>query len=1144
MEKTTHNEVRDSNFDSSKERLKELAAINQTVNILKEGKPIHESLQKICNILPRAWQYSSFCSARIVLDDQQWTSCEDYELSRWNQKQTFETNLGQLGRLEICYNKAFPDFDEGPFLLEERNLINNLCKIIQGHLNSKESEQRQLTQIIPEEDRQTNSSYHLLNRFLTQLNSERDVYHDLMPFKVKEILLIANLYDAFNLEQEGSFSNDIFSNYQHQDLSLMPRITGVSGLDEALEELLTKHFDLIVVMPGVFLEQAFEISEKVREKYAYIPNYLLLNHSHEVGLLTPPLLAKQSFDKVFVWNGDSKVFFAMVNYCEDSYNVENDTKVGLVNVVLLVGNDVNDYSNTLPSLYDNLHNQTRLLMNAGPEDERFKVFRSRTRPKVLLAASYEEAMALYKQYEPYIMCLIADVNLEPGNPENTSGFDLVGSVREENKVLPIVLTSREHHHQQQSFELGALFMDKNAESVAQDINAFVNHQMNLGNLNQKLAKERKPAIQNPAADIASFIRQLKDMQLLTHGSRKHFSSWLREKGEFELSKKIRGVEMMDHSSIQDYRKSLLFVLNEGKTKKQKGKLVAFTQSALYDASNIVSLSPGLLGGKGRGLAFVISMLNNIDFTQLVKDIHIKIPKTSIVGSNEFELFVSRNNIDTQALSQLSDTEIRGIFLKGRLSDKLKKRLFSLVQSITKPLAFRSSGSLEDSINQPFAGIFDTYLLPNNHEDINTRHLQACDAVKMVFASVFTKIARGYFEAVDSELMDEKMSVIIQEVVGNQYDKYFYPHISGVSQSYNYYPVSHMKPEDGFSVIALGLGKYVVEGERTFRFSHRNPEIVATSLKDQFNQSQTYFYAIDLTNKDLNLLEGEDAGLVTLDISDSEKHQTLKHLASTYDFNNDTITAGIHKAGPRVVNFANILKHSYIPLAETLEKVLGIVEEALGCPSEIEYAVDLNKDSSGMATFYLLQIKPLMGNVHDMQIDFDVIQKDQMLLYAERGMGHGCIDGLTDVIFLDPERFDKTETEQMAREVEELNQMMREHKKKYILVGPGRWGTRDKWIGIPVNWPQISNAKVVVEYSLPDFPLDASLGSHFFHNVTANNVGYFSVGNEAESFIRWDLLAQQKVIRQKSFFTHVEFDKPVSVEIDGKQRIAVIHTQQD
>ena len=485
-------------------------------------------------------------------------------------------------------------------------------------------------------------------------------------------------------------------------------------------------------------------------------------------------------------------------------------------------------------------------------------------------------------------------------------------------------------------------------------------------------------------------------------------------------------------------------------------------------------------------------------------------------------------------------ELRKAFLEGELSYSLKKKLKVLLKLITKPIAIRSSSLFEDSITQPFSGIFETYILPNNHPNFDERLRLTMNAIKLVFASVYSKNARNYFKAIDYKVEEEKMAVIIQEVVGNKFDKYYYPHISGTAQSHNFYPVAHMKPDEGFAVAALGLGQYVVEGEKAFRFSPTYPNLEIVSTKDLYKGSQVHFYAVNMNKENINLLEGEDAGLIKLDISESEKHTTLKHLASVYDPENDRVSPGLDSNGPRIINFANILKYEYIPLAKTINVILDVVKEALGSPVEMEFAVDLNKDKDGLASFYLLQIKPLVCNEDDYKVDIDKIDKDHLVLYSEKTMGNGVLHHIRDVIYVIPEKFVNSETLEMTQEIEELNQKMQELGKQYVLIGPGRWGTRDKFIGIPVAWPQISNAKIIVEMSLDDFALDASLGSHFFHNVTSMNVGYFSVNHKSiKDRISWDIINKQKVVNETKHFRHVEFKNPITIKMDGRKRFSAI-----
>jgi len=530
-------------------------------------------------------------------------------------------------------------------------------------------------------------------------------------------------------------------------------------------------------------------------------------------------------------------------------------------------------------------------------------------------------------------------------------------------------------------------------------------------------------------------------------------------------------------------------------------------------------------------------------SKLIPNINLRTPKTCFIGTDEFDFFMARNHLMDVVIHEEDYEVIKRSFLNATLSEGLVKKLKRYLKLINKPIAVRSSGLFEDSIRQPFAGIFETYLISNSNPSFDARLKQLTDAIKLVFASVFSNVAKGYIQAVNYKIEQEKMAVVLQEVVGNKFENFFYPHISGVAQSYNYYPFAHMRPEEGFAVLALGLGKYVVEGDKAFRFSPRYPTTEILNPKDQYKNSQVDFLAMDLNKHEFDLLEGEMASLAKLDIYEAEKHGNLRHCASVYDMESGTMIPGINKDGPRVVNFSNILKYNYIPLAKTIELLLQIVEEAMGAPVEIEFAVDLNRDKDLKASFYLLQIKPLLGSNEDYEINTAELKKDELLLYAEKSMGNGKIDNVFDVIYIKKDIFDKTLTMEMAAEIDALNKKMIEAGKKYILIGPGRWGSRDRFIGIPVNWPQISNAQLIVETSLEDYPLDASMGSHFFHNVTSMNVGYCSVQHTAfRSFIAWDLLDKQELIEETKWFKHVRFQKSVPIRMDGKKRITVVMTE--
>jgi hypothetical protein len=846
-----------------------------------------------------------------------------------------------------------------------------------------------------------------------------------------------------------------------------------------------------------------------------------------------------------VWNGDSKIFFAMINYLEDKINVENDTGLGMVRVILLVEDSPQYYSLYLPNLYNIVLEQTKHIIEDVTTDELYRILRLKARPKILLASTYEEALYIFNKYKDYMLCLISDVKFnKDGKLNETAGFSLVKQTRREIRDLPIVLQSSNDENAEKAYELKASFINKNSETLLMDFKSFITHYLGFGNFIYRDTEGKQIAVARSLKEFEDLLKTIPEESLLYHARKDHFSLWLMARGEIQAAKIINPAKVTDFRDPSSLREYLINVIQYFRNEQNTGKVIPFEESAILDEKNILALTEGALGGKGRGLAFVNTLIYNYDFARHVPNINIRTPKTSIIGTDEFEYFLDRNKLRERAVRETDYDTIRRLFVEGKLTETLIRKLKLIIKYLTKPLAIRSSGLFEDSLNQPFAGIFETYLIPNNDPDPRVRLDQLMDAIKLVYASVYSKVAKGYVEAVHYRIEQEKMAVVIQEVVGNQYGDVFYPHISGVAQSYNYYPFAHMKPEEGFAVIALGLGRYVVEGEKAYRFSPMYPNLEINSPKDQYKGSQVHFYAVDLKKSELNLLEGEDAGLRKLAIYDAEMHGTLKHLASVFSAENNRIIAGLAQAGPRVVNFADILKYNYIPLSKTIEVVLDVVKEALGSPVEIEFAVDLTKDKENRASFYLLQIKPLIGNVTDYEIDMSKIERDSILLFSEKEMGNGIMENIHEVVFVDPETFDKSLTIEMAEEMDAINREMIEAGKNYILVGPGRWGTRDRWIGVPVSWPQISNAKVIVETSLEGFPLDASSGSHFFHNVTSMNVGYFCVQPEmSDSYIRYDVLKDQKDLRKTKYFSIARFEKPLTVRMDGKKRISVITWQE-
>lgn len=1134
------------NPENSITKLKELSCINQVIGILKENRSVDQTLKQIANILPEFWQYPEYTNIRIHFGGTNYTN-NSFVISKWKIKKTFSSILGKVGYVEIFYSKEFLDADEGPFLNSELNLLSIITSKINGYLNTLEVKRKKpdadffTGQVNRENQRdgQDSVTRKLLQRFINKNNNARDIYHDLMPYKVKEILLVANLYDAYGIEREGRFSEYILGEYSSMNLTSIPRITGVSSEDEALEELQKRNYDLVIVMMGTDKENPQKLSKKIKDIYPFLPTFLLLHNNRDAAYFKGNF--PESFDNVFVWNGESQIFFAMIKMVEDKVNLHNDTRKGMSRVILLVEDTPKYYSQYLPMLYNIVMEQTRRIIDDVSTDELYKVLRLRARPKIIHTNNYEEAVQIFNDYREYMLCLISDVKfLKNGELDEEAGLKLVKYVKSLNPDLPTIIQSSQKENMSVAYMLNASFIDKNSDSLLLDFKHFIIHYLGFGDFTFRDKNGKKIAVAKTLREFEKHLDNLPVESILYHASKNHFSLWLMARGEIQIARIINPSKVTDFKSSEGLRRYLVEVLQRYRNEQKRGKIIPFHPNNIGDTKNIVKLTDGTLGGKGRGLAFINSLIHNFDFKQIIEDINIRNPVTYIIGTDEYENFLENNNLHSK-LKLITDYDvIKNLFLECRLSEPLIDKLKLILAETHKPIAVRSSGLFEDSMMQPFAGIFDTFLLPNNHKDDKARLKQTTDAIKLIYASVYSEMAKGYVEAVDYRIEEEKMAIIIQEVVGNQYEDYYYPHFSGVAQSYNFYPVAHMKPEEGFSNIAAGLGKYVVDGEKSYRFSPKYPGLENYSTKDLYKNSQTEFYAVNLKERELDLRTGDEEGLSKLDIDVAEKHGTLKHMASVFDQNNNRVVPGIHKPGPRIVNFANILKYDYIPLAKTLEIILKLGQEAIGSPVEIEFAVDLNKDENYLSSLYLLQIKPLLGSYEEFNINMDQEDQTKMILYTENGLGNGMIDSIQDMIFVDIRKFDKSDTMAMAKEIEKLNSLMMEEDKKYVLLGPGRWGTRDPWIGIPVSWPQICNAKVIIETSLANFPLDASSGSHFFHNVTSADVGYLSVQQEKSNHtINWEILDKQEIIRESQYFKHIRFKKPLTIKMDGKKRIAII-----
>ncbi len=977
--------------------------------------------------------------------------------------------------------------------------------------------------------------------------TDRDIFQELMPTKVKEILLLATLYDSYSIVREGQFTDKIFGEFLQLNLYTYPRFTSVNSEVEALRMVKSRDFELVIIMVGVDKSIPILAANAIYKIKPHIPILLLVNNNGDLRYFQSSTTKIESIDRVFVWNGNSNVFLAMIKYIEDKKNVEDDTKNGNVRVILLVEDSIQYYSRYLPMLYTNIMTQTQNLVEDKSANELHKIMKLRARPKVILVSTYEEAVQAINKYKNYLLSVISDVKFpRNGVDDEEAGVDLLRYVNSTLRFpVPVLLQSHDVNNAQRAMDVGADFINKNSESLALDIHNYIYKRLGFGNFVFKDTDGNPIMIAHNMAEFQEMFRIVPESALAYHGQRNSFSTWLMARGEINIAEQLLPYRFEDFKNTNELRQFCLDVFQNVRIQKLRGTIIEFDPTLVSGNRYVVRLSQGSLGGKGRGMAFMCNFLENIDFARIIPEMNIRIPATAVIGASEFDKFLETNNLFEEIYSSNDYDRTKTIFLESQFGEELQERLHSYLEKVNKPLAIRSSGLFEDSLMQPFSGVYATYLIPNNHPDINVRYQQLETAIKLVYSSIFTESAMSYFDAVNYKIEEEKMAVIIQEVVGHQYHGHYYPSISGVAQSYNFYPVSYMEPEDGFAVAAIGLGMYVVGGENAYRFCPKYPQINTLSDHDLVRDSQKEFYAIDMDHTQFDLENGgENAAIKKMKISFAEKDGVLQHCASVYDYENDCLIPGIESPGLRIIDFANILKYKHIPLADTLTLLLKSFREAMGSPVEIEYAVDLEKGENNLPTFYLLQIKPLIRRDEQLMVNIGNVDPEKTIMFAKRGMGNGIISGITDIIYVDPAHFDKMKTREIAAEISQFNRKMDFLNKEYILIGPGRWGTRDPFTGIPVAWANISRARIIVEMGLKDFPLDGSLGSHFFHNVTSMNVGYFTIPhNSTDSSINLTILKNQAVAEHGKYIRHITFEKPLKIVMDGKNRQAIIAVEE-
>lgn len=981
-----------------------------------------------------------------------------------------------------------------------------------------------------------------LNYYYNKLKFGEDNFHDLMNFRIRKILLISTFYDAYIFEHDAKLSNQIVGEYHSLNLTTVPRIVIAPTGDDALEKMEQESFDLVITTIRIGELSPFDLSRIIHKKYPNLPVLLLLTVKTDITLVSRNQDKMNTFEEVFLWNGNPRLFLAMIKYVEDKKNVAYDTENGFVKVILLIEDSITFSSIYLPLFYGEIMEQTQRLISEEQNDSK-KYYRMRTRPKVLLVRTFEDAIKAITRYKDHLMGIISDIEYtHNGEIDTDAGFRLIEYLHKTGIDTPVMLQSSDSTKKPLATKAGVDFLYKKSTSLLNDISRFIFRNLGFGSFVFRTPNGKEFGKAIHLKDFVSILKDIPAEALVYHSKNDHFSSWLTAHGEFEVARRLKPVKVSDFKSIEEHKAFLIKIFKDVKEQRNRGKIIDFELDSLEQEDVVIRIGSGSLGGKGRGLAFFNALLSIMDIDKNYQNARIRIPRTTIIATGTFDQFMEDNNLIDIYYGK-TDEEIKEAFLSGTLPETTNNQLFEYISSFSKPIAVRSSGLLEDSQSQPFAGVYATYMLPNDDPDINIRFKQLTNAVKLVFASVFLHEAISYIETLNYGIEEEKMAVVIQEVVGTHHGKYFYPHFSGVAQSYNYYPVSHMKNSDGSASIAVGLGQSIVGGGRNYMFCPAHPEIQYGSVEDHLKNSQTDFYALNMMDSNSNLINGEEVTLVSLPIKEAEKHKTLTHLASVWDYQNERIVEGLSTTGPRIVNFANILKYDFFPLSGILTRILDISKQALGIPVEIEFAVDLTKniDKGELPTFYLLQVRPLSVNTEEESIDLKEIEKENILLYSHQSLGNGVIDTVKDIVFLDPSHFDNTNTIAMGKEIEKFNKTFSESGKEYILIGPGRWGSRDRFLGIPVHWGQINRAQIIVETGLKEFDVEPSQGSHFFHNLIAMNVGYFNIPyhNAGDSFLDWEYLRTLTVIKKGTFFTHVRSKNPLTIRMDGRKGQSII-----
>lgn len=963
---------------------------------------------------------------------------------------------------------------------------------------------------------------------------------NLMMRRIYNVLIVANPYDAFMLEDDGRVEEKIYNEYVELGLRYPPTFTQVSTTEEAREVLRTMHIDLVICMPGNADNDAFSVARDIKAEFPHMHCIVLTPFSH--GITKRMENEDLSiFDYVFCWLGNTNLILSIIKLIEDKMNLEHDINEGGVQMILLVEDSIRFYSSILPNLYNYILAQSKRFATEAL-NRHAATLRMRGRPKVVLARNYEEAMALYERYSDNVLGVISDVRFPiHGEKDSEAGLKLMREIRQNDPYLPLILESSESENRAKAEAEGFRFVDKNSKKMSLDLRKILEEHFGFGDFIFRDPKTKAEIMRiHSLKELQDNIFKIPDDSMLYHISRNHMSRWLSARAIFPVSMFLKTVTWERLKDITAHREIIFDAIVQYRHMKNIGVVAVFDRMKFDAYSHFARIGEGSLGGKGRGLAFLDNIIKMHPEFNSLEGAKVQIPRTVVLCTDVFDQFMEQNNLYQIALSDASDDDILRHFLRAQLPDSLIADFFTFFEAVKSPIAIRSSSLLEDAHYQPFAGIYSTYMIPYLDDKYAMLEMLAC-AIKGVYASVYYRDSKAYMTATSNVIDQEKMAVILQEVVGKQYDGRYYPNISGVLRSLNYYPIGDERAEDGIASLALGLGKYIVDGGQTLRVSPYHPhQVLQTSeMETALRETQTRFYALDTRHVGNDFKVDDGFNILNLKVKEAERDNSLNFIASTYDPYDQVIRDGLYEGGRKVISFAGVLQQNVFPLPELLQMSMRYGAEAMRRPVEIEFACNLNADRTG--SLYLLQIRPIVDQKQMLDEDLAAIPDADCLLRSHNSLGHGVTEDVTDVVYVKTDdRFSAADNPTIAREIEKLNKEYLDRGTNYVLIGPGRWGSSDSWLGIPVKWPHISAARVIVEVALKNYRVDPSQGTHFFQNLTSFGVGYFTIDeNRNDGCFHKAALDAMPAVEETEHVRVVRFKKGLRIMMDGKKGEGVV-----